>query len=405
MKICYLSNQYPKVSHTFIRREILALEAIGGPVFRVSARVNAEGLVDPLDISELENTHSIAQGRIPQVLTASVLELVSSPFTFFKSLVKGLTLGVRDNIQLPRYLIYLAEACYLKQLCKKNGVDHIHAHFGTNPAAVAYLCRILGGPSYSFTVHGPEEFDRPLSLSLGEKIHGAAFVVAISFFCQSQLYRWCKNLDEWKKVTIVRCALDRGSFEDTKPISEGCRRFLAIGRLCEQKGFPLLLEAASRLNKQGVTFQLDIVGDGPMRGDIEAKISSEGLADCVKLLGYKSGGEVIDLLDQSCCLVVPSFAEGLPVVIMEALARRRPVLSTSIAAMSELLSNGVNGWVIPAGNVDALTQKMNEILELDVSVLNTFGATGQEKVRLQHNSVTEAKKLHLKFHAVLDQDA
>lgn len=393
MKICYLNNQYPKVSHTFIRREIQALESLGASVLRVCARQNAEGLIDKEDLDELKLTHSIAQGKIASVLWVTLITLLTHPVKFLKASVKAFKMGVKDELKVHKYLIYLAEACYLRTLCEQHQIQHIHAHFGTNPAAVALLCRALGGPGYSFTVHGPEEFDRPQSLSLSDKIADASFVVAISYFCQSQLYRWCKTLDDWTKIRIVRCALNDTSFLNTSELDATKKSLLAIGRLSEQKGFPLLMEAAARLKEEGVEFDLNIVGDGPMREEMENMIANNALAGNVKLLGYKSGSEVVELLDRSRCLLVPSFAEGLPVVVMEALARKRPVIATQIAAMCELVENKVNGWVIPPGNTEALVLAMKSCLNEDLEALVKMGELGWEKVSQQHNSLREAKKL------------
>lgn len=399
MKICYLSNQYPKVSHTFIRREIQALEQLGCSILRVCARQNVGELVDPSDIRELEKVHSIAQGKILAVLFAGLIGAVTSPVKFLKAASMSFSLGCRDGGKIHKYLIYLAEACYLKKLCREHKVDHIHAHFATNPAAVALLCKIMGGPGYSFTVHGPEEFDRPLSLSLGRKIHGATFVVAISYFCRSQLYRWCLSYQEWPKIHIVRCALDRESFAKPSPIiTANKKQLIAVGRLCEQKGFPLLLEAILLLKQQGVVgFHFNIVGDGPMRRQMELFIRDNELSELVTIVGYKSSAEVNSLLDQSCCLVVPSFAEGLPVVIMEAFARGRPVLVTQIAAMSELVEHGISGWIVPAGDVGSLVDGISRAVAADGDLLNTMGGKGREKVAEQHDSLVEAKKLQELF--------
>jgi hypothetical protein len=207
VKIAYLVNRYPRTSHSFIRREILALEALGLEVRRYSLRPLDEKLVSEADQQELTRTRVIlAAGAIAHALAVASASL-RSPARFVRALALAVRLGWRSDRGLPRHLAYLAEACVLVRWLRQDPVDHVHAHFGTNPAAVAMLCHELGGPSFSFTVHGPEEFDKPEFLGLGEKIHRAAFVVAISSFGRSQLCRWSRY-EDWEKIQVVRCGVE-----------------------------------------------------------------------------------------------------------------------------------------------------------------------------------------------------
>ncbi len=165
--------------------------------------------------------------------------------------------------------MYLAEACELVHWCRQQGVDHLHVHFGTNPTEVALLARLIGGPAYSFTVHGPDEFDRPLGLHLREKIEAASHVVAISSYGRSQLYRWVGH-SHWHKIQVVHCGLETSFFDP--PPSEPfptTPRLVCVGRLCEQKGQLLLLDAVRRLRDRGEDFHLVLAGDGEMRGELE----------------------------------------------------------------------------------------------------------------------------------------
>ena len=144
------------------------------------------------------------------------------------------------------HVAYLAEACVLRQWTRRDEIGHLHVHFGTNSTAVALLCRVLGGPPYSFTVHGPEEFDRPVSLSLCLKIRHAAFVIAICSFGKSQLWRWADFAD-WGKIHVVHCGLDQSFLAAAHTLPPAPPRLVNIGRLSEQKGQLVLLEAAARL--------------------------------------------------------------------------------------------------------------------------------------------------------------
>jgi len=289
-------------------------------------------------------------------------------------------------------LIYLAEACRIVLWMHTFNSSHLHAHFGTNSAEVAMLAHALGGPPYSFTVHGPEEFDKPQFIGLGEKIRRSAFVVAISSYGRSQLFRWVGH-DHWSKVQVVHCGLERAFHEVTPvPIPE-TPRLVCVGRLCEQKGQLLLIQAASRLAEKGIDFELVLAGDGEMRGEVEELIRQYGLEKRVRITGWISGDQVRDEILAARGLVLPSFAEGLPVVIMEAMALRRPVLTTFVAGIPELVRPGENGWLFPAGSVDELTAAMEDFLETPVDVLKHMGEAGYESVLQRHSIDTEAAKL------------
>lgn len=392
IQVAYLVNQYPKVSHSFIRREIQALEADGIPVSRFSIRSCATELVDEADKRELEKTRFILSVGLIGLLLYALRVAVSRPTRFLRAISLTWKIGWNGERGILYHLAYLAEACVLLEWCKEAKVSHVHAHFGTNSATVAMLGHVLGGPTYSFTVHGPEEFEKVQAIALPEKIHRAAFVVAISSFGQSQLYRWCP-LNQWSKIHIVHCGVDQ-SFLDQPfvPIPEQ-PRLVCVGRLCEEKGQLLLVQAVKQLVQEGLKFKLILVGDGSIRPEIEALIAVHRLQDFIEITGWASSTEVRQQLLQSWALVLPSFAEGLPVVLMEALAAGRPVISTTIAGIPELVKPGVCGWLIPPGSIEALTKAMREVLQSPVSQLEQLGKAGTEQVAQEHDAAIEAGKL------------
>ena len=396
MKIAYLVNQYPKVSHSFIRREILALEENGLKIERFAVRACDGELVDEADKQELEKTRVILQEGIVGLLLGLLSVALSAPLPFVRALKLALTVGWGSERGVVLHLAYLAEACILLGWLRECQITHLHAHFGTNSTTVAMLCRVLGGPPYSFTVHGPEEFDKAAAISLGEKINRAAFVVAISSFGRSQLYRWCDR-QHWSKIYIVRCGVDRSFLSgEFVPIAE-TPQLVCVGRLSEQKGHLLLLEAAQQLGKAGVPFKLAFVGDGELRSEIEASIAKHNLQDSIEITGWASSDTVRKYLLESRALVLPSFAEGLPVVIMEALALKRPVVSTYVAGIPELVDPGKCGLLVPAGDADALAMAMRTILQMPVADLEAWGRTGAERVALQHDIDREARWLATLF--------
>ncbi len=396
MKIAYLVHYYPKVSHSFVRREIAALETMGISIARFSIRSCASELVDPADISEFKKTKIILDTPKIQLLISLLRVAVSRPVRFLSSLSLTCKIGWGSDRGLLRNLMYLAEACLLLEWVQNLKISHLHAHFGINPAAVAMLCHVLGGPTYSFTVHGPKEFDSATSLALSEKIERAAFVVAISSFGRSQLYRWCDRA-YWSKIHVVHCGLDEMFLNAPyQPIPDR-PQLVCVGRLCEQKGQLLLVEAAGRLAAEGLDFKLVLVGDGPLRNEIEALTAQLGITDKIEITGWASNSEVRAHILASRAMVLPSFAEGLPLVIMEALALGRPVISTYVAGIPELVEPGVCGWLVSAGSVEALTSEMRTALQLPVGELEQMGKVGIRRVTSYHNVKQEALKLATLF--------
>lgn len=392
MRIAYFINQYPKVSHSFIRREILALEGLGLTVQRIALRGWDGELVDADDIREREKTRFVLQAGIFNILLSMIKTIASSPCLFFSALKLTLKMGWHAERPLPYHLIYLAEACQIVPWMKSFGASHVHAHFGTNSTEVVMLANALGGPAYSFTVHGPEEFDKPIFLGLPEKIKRSAFVVAISSYGRSQLFRWVDH-DSWSKVKVVHCGLEK-SFYDIAPTPVTANaRLVCVGRLCEQKGQLLLLEAAHGLAKKGIKFELVLAGDGEMRHEVERIIAMYDLTKKVRITGWISGQQVRDEILGSCGLVLPSFAEGLPVVIMEAMALRRPVISTYVAGIPELVMPNINGWLVPAGSVTGLMEAMEDMLSKSSVQLAVMGDAAYARVTERHAIDTEARKL------------
>lgn len=400
MKVCYLVNLYPAISNSFIRNEILALEGAGIEVMRVSVRpVSADQLIDPeVGAEQAQTGVLLAEGPL-RLVWHSLLVCCRRPLRWLNALRQTLAIGWRSDVGPIRHLAYLVEACVLVNWMERQGVRHLHAHFGSNPASVAMLCRTLGGPPYSFSVHGPDEFDRPRAIALGTKIESAAFVVGISDFTRSQLCRWCHPAN-WDRIRVVHCGLGAAFLDEPITPPPLAPRLVCVGRLSEQKGHPILLQAAARLAAEGVRFELVVVGDGPMRHTLEEMASRLGIADSVRLVGWESNERVRERIRDARALVLPSFAEGLPVVIMEALALGRPVITSQIAGIPELVEDGVNGWLIPPASVPALVSAMKESLSLSGGRLEQMGLQGARKVRAQHDVAKEAAKLVQLFHGL-----
>lgn len=394
MRVAYLVNHYPSVSHSFIRREIHALESLGVEVLRFSIR--PPGICpDASDQSEAEKTHVLLARPLGLLLDFLVL-LVSNPVGVSLAAWHACLLSVKADRGRVAHIGYLLEACRLCRALKTSGTKHIHAHFGTNPPAVALLCSKLSDVTFSFTVHGPEEFDRPIALKLQRKMDAASFVVAISSYGRSQLMRWCPRSD-WRKISVVRCGVDDSYLTHSAAQIDGSNVLVCVGRLCEQKGQLLLLDAMRALLDSGVSARLVLAGDGDMRPVIEERIAELKLSEHVQITGWLSGAQVKEVLLSCRAMVLPSFAEGLPVVIMEALALQRPVITTYVAGIPELVENLHNGWLVPAGSSDLLSQAMTEALAISTEDAAVMGAAGRAAVSQKHSATDETKRLKTLF--------
>lgn len=400
MRIAYLVNHYPKISHTFIRREVRALEKRGIEVFRIALRGWQEELVDPDDRHERDRTRYVLRQGARALLLTTLFEASKRPTSFWQALKLAWLMGSHGKRPLYVHLIYLAEACQVVRWLREENIRHLHAHFGTNSATVAMLAHVLGGPRWSFTVHGPEEFDDAQAIGLAEKIKRCAFLVAISSYGRSQLYRLVSH-QYWPKVRLVHCGLDREFFEPAATPDAALSRLVCVGRLCEQKGQLLLLEAAHHLVKQGLNFELVLAGDGEMRAEVERLILNHGLQAQVRVTGWISSDEVRNEILAARALVLPSFAEGLPVVIMEAMALRRPVISTYVAGIPELVRAGVDGWLVPAGDMRSLSEAMIECLNTPTEKLRHMGEAAYQRVLKRHSVAVQAENLEKLFGADL----
>ncbi|MGR3617837.1 MAG: glycosyltransferase [Paracoccaceae bacterium] len=393
MKLAYILNTYPQPSHSFIRRELRALERQGFDISRIAMRRSDQDLVDPQDREEAAQTQYVLDAGPLGLIKATLRRFWAKPSAFLRAARTAWEMGVAAQSGVVRHMVYLAEACWVAEYCQIHKVTHCHAHFGTNATAVARIARYLGGPKYSFTVHGPEEFDAAMALSLGEKLNDAAFAVAISQFGRSQLCRWA-DFATWSRLHVVHCGIEPDHFSDPTEVPEGPLRLVSIGRFVEQKGQMTLLQALVELAARGgPKVHLDLVGDGEMRPEFEQYIRENGLSECVQMTGWLDEQSLNAVLEQAQILVMPSFAEGLPMVIMEAMASARPVLATQIAGIPELVREEETGWLVPAGDATALTDALVKVSAIPNTQLQQMGQRGRARVLERHDVRIEGAKL------------
>jgi colanic acid/amylovoran biosynthesis glycosyltransferase len=394
MKVAYLVNQYPSTSHTFIRREIQALESLGVEVERFSLRpIDASKLVDADDRVEVTKTRAVLAVGAAGLFLAFARSAIARPLPLARALLLAVRVGRRSDRGLLNHLAYVVEACVLFDWLKASGCSHVHAHFGTNPAAVAMFCRELGGPPYSYTMHhGAKEILNTGGNGPAEKVKRSEFVSVVSNFGKSEIY-YCSDPAYWSKAHLVRCGLDALFLDAPVTPVPVAPRLVCVGRITAQKGQVILVEAAAQLAADGIPFELVFVGDGEMRGALERSIAERGLQPHIRITGWADGETVRREVVAARAFVLPSFSEGLPVAIMEAFALGRPVVSTYVAGIPELVEPGRSGWLVPAGSADHLARALREVLACSPARLGEMAEEGRRRVLHEHDSRKNAQIL------------
>ncbi|NDV98284.1 glycosyltransferase [Salipiger sp. PrR002] len=393
-KLAYLTGEYPRASDTFIQREVAALRAMGHEVLTCSIRTTgAEHLVGPEQRAEHAQTFKVLDAcRAPLRLLRAHARWLRSPSRYLRALALAWRTAPKGLKGRAYNLIYFAEAGVLADHLAAAGVQHLHNHIAKASCTVAMLASELSGIPYSFTIHGPDIFFEPHHWRIDEKTRRARFVACISAYCRAQLMCFADAAD-WPKLRIVHCGIDP---ERYAPAAQSGQSLLFVGRLAGVKGVPVLLRALADLAPRYPDLRLRLIGDGPERTALERKAAELGLAECVEFLGYRSQAEVAEALSAADIFVLPSFAEGVPVVLMEAMAAQLPVVTTRIAGVPELVEHGASGLLVPPGEAGALAAALDSLLS-DPDGRRRMGAAGRAKVIAEFDIKTEAAKLSALF--------
>jgi colanic acid/amylovoran biosynthesis glycosyltransferase len=383
MRIAYLTGEYPRATDTFIQREVATLREQGVEVHTFSVRrTGDEHMVGPEQKRERDRTFYILPANPLNLLWVHLRLLLGSPSRYFRAIQLAWSTrqaGLQGGIY---QLFYFLEAGILAQQILQSKITHLHNHFPDSSGTVAMLAAELGGFTFSFTMHGPYIFFEPHRWRIDEKIKRALFVACISYYCRSQGMVFVPT-EVWQRMHIIHCGIDPALFTPVVH-QESSKRLLYVGRLSAAKGLPILLESLVRLQRSHPELILTIVGDGPDRAELERMATQFGLNEHVNFVGYQSQAEVQRHIQQSDVFVMSSFAEGIPVVLMEAMAAGLPVVATQIAGISELVENGVNGYLVPPGDAVTLAEHIAKLLA-DHQLRNQLGAAGRVKVQQDFN--------------------
>lgn len=390
-KIAYIAGEYPLVSLTFIQREIEALRALGADVITCSMRRTPSSQhKGPAEKEAAATTFYVLDAlKSPGTALAAQSQLFNRPGKYLSALRLAWKTRAPGLTATFKQLVYFAEATVLARHLEREGVGHMHNHFTTGSATVAMLVNELTGIPYSFMLHGPADLFEPFRWRLDEKTARAKFVATISHFARSQLM-FFSNPDHWNKIHIVHCGVHPDRYaHDGAGRDDGKVRALFVGRVAPVKGLRLLVEAMTRLAEELPDLDLVLVGDGEDRTKIEA--AAKPLGDRIRFTGYLSQEEVAEEMKACDFFVLPSFAEGVPVVLMEAFASGKPVIATRVAGVAELVEDGTNGLLISPGDVDGLTEAMREMATHTNRA--AMGARGRDKVLAEFDITTEAARL------------
>lgn len=391
--VAYLTGEYPKVSHTFIQREIAQLRALGVTVEACTIRrPPPDTVVGPGQSEEAARTFGVIEAakNPARLIGAHAAALRRDPGRWARALRLAWRTRPAGLKAALWQMFYFLEAAVLVQHLRARGVVHLHNHFANSSCSVAMITAEMSGIPFSFTLHGPAIFFEPMWWRLDEKIARARFVACISHFARSQAMLFSDQA-HWEKLKIVHCGVVPREYGRAEGRADGTR-VLFVGRLAAVKGAPLLLRAFAAVSGDHPEAELAIVGDGPDRAELERLAASLGVTARVAFLGYQPQEAVAEELSRSDLLVLPSFAEGVPVVLMEAMAAGLPVIASRVAGVPELVEDGTSGFVTPPGDLETLIDRLGRLLS-DPALRRRMGTAGRAKVEAEFDLEKEVRRL------------
>jgi colanic acid/amylovoran biosynthesis glycosyltransferase len=389
----YLLSRYPAISHTFFLKEVLGMRERGLRVEVASINLPDRSRIDlpPVEAGEADQTFYVKSSGMATVAFRVLTIALSHPAVAFRGLLAALCLGGWDLKSHAFALFYLAEALLVGNWMRSRSLSHLHVHFGGPVATVGMLTARAWRVPWSLTLHGPDEFFDQEAFYLRQKIESASFVVCISDFCRSQVLRIAPGLNE-SHLEVVRLGVDcsalqppQSSAATRSAASQGSSlQFVCTGRMVAAKGHRILLEALALLAAEDAPFTCTLIGDGPERRALESLCEQRGIADRVRFLGAMAHQPTLSEVAQADVFVLASFAEGLPVALMEAMALGVPCISTTIAAIPELIFHSENGLLVPPANPDALLHALKQLAN-DAELRGQFGQKARATVEDRYN--------------------
>lgn len=401
-RIAYLSSEYPGISHTFIFREIQFLRSRGYDIVTSSINVprHLERMTDD-ELADSKETYYIKSESIISVLATHIKFFLKKPLKYLHAIVLSFQYSHRSGRRYFKGLAYFIESILLLNWMNKNECHHIHIHFGNPAATVALIAKAFGTITFSLSIHGPDIFDNVKINILTEKINEAIAVRCISYYCQSQLMKLV-SFDTWNKFTIVRCGISLDDFLPRPNNPNDKIEILCLGRLVPAKGQFILLEAMRKLYQRKIDFHLNLVGDGEDMETLKKLVNTIGLDHCVTFAGAVGQDEVHLYYDKADIFVLASFAEGIPVVLMEAMAKEVATVSTRITGIPELIEDGVDGLLVSPADTESLVNHIQLLIQ-DDEFRNQLGKNARNKIFKQYNISNNCIKMDSFFSGILSK--
>ena len=398
-RVCYVTSHYPALSHTFVMREISGVRAAGIEVETVSVhQANPEHLLAEVDKQEAERTWNIFPLGTAAFLRAHLKAATRSPGAYARTLGRAISSsppGARSRLW---QLFYFAEAIALWDHAERRGARHLHAHLANVAADISWWASAFGkevepsaGWAWSFTMHGPTEFFSTEKFNLARKVENADQVICISEFTKSQLM-YLTSPQHWEKLRVVHCGVDLARYPYSRPEPHAGFSVLCVARLVPQKGLDVLVGATAVLAAGGLDIQVVLVGSGPEYEPLRRKVNQLGLDERVRFEGAVGQDDMARYFAAADVFCLPSFAEGVPVVLMEAMATGRPVVATRVAGVPELVQDGVSGLLVPPGSEQELALAL-ELLAASAERRVELGEAGRRLVEQDFDAEICAAKL------------
>lgn len=405
LRIAYLVSQYPAVSHTFILREVFALRERG--LLIEVASINAPPPSDKMTRAEQDEaarTFYVKPAGATGLAKALPWMLFHHPVGLIRGMTAAFSLGRFDPARLLLCLFYFAEAIILAHWLRRRSYSHLHVHFATQAATVAMIMARIAPITMSMTVHGPDEFYDVPGQFLPQKVECSRFIVCISFFSQSQLMRLTRGEDR-HKFDIARLGVDPSHFAPRPArASPAAFQILCVGRLVPAKGQRILVEAVAQLLNGGRCLELHFVGDGPDRVSLENLVRELQLSDRIFFEGSVNQDRIRIFYEAADIFAIASFAEGIPVVLMEAMSMEIPCIATCINGIPELIRDGVEGLLVPPSDSVAMAAAIARLMD-DVRLRESFGQAGRQRILQMYNLGKSADDLASLFRRQLGSNA
>lgn len=399
-RLAYVLQVFPDLTMTFVYREVLALQ-------KRSLEIDAFSVWRPTvaDLSYearhfVDRTYYVFPLPWLKFLQSHLHFLVTRPSNYVGTALFVLTRKAETWRHRLRTAYHFAEATYLAREIERRGIRHIHAHFEINAASIALIVARLLGISFSFTTHNNLFTDRIL---LKEKLREALFVAVISEFSRAFLLDMAPGEDWRAKTHIVRCGLSPSQFfpSRVRPVN-AIPLILFVAQLAERKGAPILVEACKILRDRGLAFRCAIAGDGPDKALVDRLVAQYGLKEHVTLTGAILQEQLKGYLDQADIFALPCIRaangdmDGIPVVLMEAMACNIATVSTPVSGIPELIQDGETGLLVPEKDAVSLANALQRLIE-DRDLRVRLGENGRNKVLSEFDSDQNAARLAALF--------